>query len=570
MLDLAIVGGVVVDGTNRARRRADVGVAEGRVVEVGKLSSSARRTIDAEDQTVAPGFIDVHTHYDVQAFWDPWLSPSPLHGITTVIGGNCGFTVAPLDTESSEYLMQTLSRVEGMPLSALKAGAPWDWSSTSEYLDRLEGTLALNAGFMVGHTALRRLVMGESATKRHATSEELVKMTQLLREGLQAGGMGFSTSRGRAHQDANGDPVPSRHAGLSEFEALGSVCGEIPGTSLEFVPHHRPFSDEDRDIALAMVSAARRPLNWNVLSTNATTLEIDKESLTLAGLAAERGERVVGLAMPIDITGRLSFATAFVLDSIPGWAYDMARPLPERLALLRDPTTRERLKLSAQEARGSYGYQDVTDWGQKVIDVVTDPGLKRYEGRFVGDIAAEEGKDPFDALVDIVCADELRTTFSRPAYDSQADWDARAQIWRDPSVIIGGSDAGAHVDFLATFQFSTALLSRAVRDHEIFTLEEAVAALTSRPADLYGLTDRGRLVPGAHADIVIFNDEVVAPGPTTTRWDLPGGAARFYAEAIGVQEVLVNGRTIVAQGEFTDVLPGTLLRSGRDTRHRSI
>ena len=567
MLDVVIRGGEVVDGTGSARRQADVGILDGQVVQVGEVTDSARRTIDAEGKIVAPGFIDVHTHYDIQAFWDPLLSPSPLHGVTTVLGGNCGFSVAPIDSESSDYMMRTLARVEGMPLEALESGAPWDWKSTAEYLDALDGTLALNAGFMVGHTAIRRVVMGEDATKRFSTPDELEAMATLLRQGLRAGGMGFSTSRGRAHQDANGDAVPSRHASAEEFVALAAICRDYPGTSIEFIPHHSPFSDEDRDIALSMTVAAQRPINWNLINANAANLDSHLLALELSDEAAARGGKIVALAIPMDVSGRLTFATGFALDMIPGWTKNMVKPAPERLALLRDPATRERMKA---QAKIPGAHTDLADWGQKIIVTVLNPKLKHYEGRIVADIAAEEGKDPFDALLDIVCADELATTFSRLPKDSRADWEARAKIWRDERTLIGGSDAGAHLDFLATFQYATTLLSSGVRDHEVFTLEEAVEQITSRPADLYGLRDRGRLIPGTRADVVIFDETQVASGPTVTRNDLPGGAARFYAEAIGVDEVMVNGETVVAACEFTGARPGTLLRSGKDTMTPSL
>jgi len=331
MLDVVIRGGEVVDGTGSARRQADVGILDGQVVQVGEVTDSARRTIDAEGKIVAPGFIDVHTHYDIQAFWDPLLSPSPLHGVTTVLGGNCGFSVAPIDSESSDYMMRTLARVEGMPLEALESGAPWDWKSTAEYLDALDGTLALNAGFMVGHTAIRRVVMGEDATTRFSTPDELEAMATLLRQGLRAGGMGFSTSRGRAHQDANGDAVPSRHASAEEFVALAAICRDYPGTSIEFIPHHSPFSDEDRDIALSMTVAAQRPINWNLIIANAANLDSDLLALELSDEAAARGGKIVALAIPMDVSGRLTFATGFALDMIPGWTKNMVKPAPEHV-----------------------------------------------------------------------------------------------------------------------------------------------------------------------------------------------------------------------------------------------
>jgi N-acyl-D-aspartate/D-glutamate deacylase len=563
MLDVVIKGGELVDGTGAARRRADVGIADGRVVEIGEINDGARRTIDAEGRIVAPGFIDIHTHYDVQGFWDPNLTPSPLHGVTSVVGGNCGFTVAPLNDESASYLMRTLAKVEGIPLASLEAGVPWNWRTTAEFFDRLDGTLSINTGFLVGHTAMRRVVMGEDATRRTSTPEELEEMCALLRDGLRAGGMGFSTSRGSAHQDANGDPVPSRHAAANEFVELAAVCREFAGTSLEFIPSDYPFPDEDLDIAISMSLAGQRPLNWNVLSTTAESLETDLATLTSSDAAARRGAKIFGLAIPMDLRVLLSFATGYILDSFPGWAEVLSLPIPQRIVELRKPEVRQTLKANAKNTGQLAG---IADWGIKMIAQITDPELKRYERRQISEIAAEEGKDDFDALLDIVCADDLQTLFfTRPPNNSPADWEARARVWRDDRALIGGSDAGAHCDLTAQAQYATTLLAGAVRDHQIFTLEEAVEQLTSRPADLYGIRDRGRLTVGAHADVVIFDEERIASGPVENRADFPGGASRLVSDAIGVDEVLVNGTTIVAAGAFTEARPGRLFRSGTDT-----
>src|SRR5215831_15763234 len=236
MLDLIIRGGTVVDGTGAPGRVADVGVDNGRITAIGAIDDTAKRTIDATGKVVAPGFVDIHTHYDAQVFWDTTLSPSPLHGVTTVIGGNCGFSIAPLGPEHGEYLMRMLARVEGMPLESLAQGVPWDWTTTAEYLDRLDNRLAVNAGFLVGHSAIRRVVMGEDATRRHASPGEQYEMERLLAEGLTAGGMGFSSSWATTHNDDEGDAVPSRHASMDELLSLCKVVAAHPGTTLEFIP----------------------------------------------------------------------------------------------------------------------------------------------------------------------------------------------------------------------------------------------------------------------------------------------------------------------------------------------
>ncbi len=251
MYDVVIRNGLIVDGTGRPGRIADLAIAGGRIAKIGEVTEAGVEEIDANGHVVSPGFIDIHTHYDAQAFWDSTLSPSPLHGVTTVIGGNCGFTIAPLvagdgpvDPKDADYLMRMLARVEGMPLESLQQGLPWDWRTTEEYFDRLDGTLMPNAGFLIGHSALRRVVMHEDATSREATTEEIAEMQRLLRAGLAAGGMGFSSTWSTSHNDHTGVPVPSRHASRDELVALCSVVREFPGTTLEFIPAVGQFGQE--------------------------------------------------------------------------------------------------------------------------------------------------------------------------------------------------------------------------------------------------------------------------------------------------------------------------------------
>jgi N-acyl-D-aspartate/D-glutamate deacylase len=563
MLDTVIRGGTVVDGTGAPGVRADVGVRDGRVVEIGDIDERAARTIDAEGKVVAPGFVDVHTHYDAQVFWDTTLSPSPLHGVTTVIGGNCGFTIAPLAPEHGEYLMRMLARVEGMPLSSLEQGVPWDWTSFADYLDRIEGTLAPNAGFLVGHCAIRRLVMGEDATKGAASADQLEAMERLLAQSLAAGGLGFSSSWARTHNDAAGEMVPSRHATDDELVALCKVVRDHPGTTLEFIPGVPPFDDYAPELMARMSLAANRPLNWNVLFVNAGRDDVTERLLGASDVAAERGARVLALTLPDAPSPRICFDNGFLLDTIPGWEKPMALPHDEKKAMLASREGRQALRDAATGGKAVFG---LANWGIYVINECLTPDTRRFEGRTVADIAAELDKDPFDALLDIVVADDLMTGFGFPkSGDRDEDWEARLAVWRDKRAIVGASDAGAHLDFLATFNYATALLGKAVRQRELLPIEEAVHLLTDVPARLYGVRDRGQLAPGWHADVVVIDPTTVAPGEVRMRFDLPGGAPRLYGDAIGIDHVLVNGAEIVDGGSFTDARPGTLLRSGRDT-----
>jgi N-acyl-D-aspartate/D-glutamate deacylase len=564
MLDVRINGGLVIDGTGSAGRHADVGIRDGRVVAIGIIDEAANRTVDATGLIVAPGFVDVHTHYDAQAFWDTTLSPSPLHGVTTVIGGNCGFTIAPLTPDDGDYLMRMLSRVEGMPLEALQVGVPWDWRTTGEYLDRLDGTLMPNAGFLVGHSALRRVVMHDEATERHATSAEIEQMKELLRDGLRDGGLGFSSTWSTSHNDHHGNPVPSRVGSREEILALCSVVGEFPGTTLEFIPQVGKMTEESFDLMAAMSAAANRPINWNFIQVYGINREHVDHQLSGFDYAADRGGKVIGLTLPDSFRMRLNFASGFVLDILNGWDKLMALPKADKLAMMRDPAGREQMNALAQSTEGNI--RSVANWrSYTLIETFTDEH-KRFVGRTFGDIALELGKTPWDTLCDIVVDDELRTSFSNhdPGQDD-ASWERRVEVWRDHRSLVGASDAGAHLDMIDSFAMHTQMLGKAVRERGLLPWEEAIHMITQAPAELYGLRDRGVLKVGSFADITVIDPTTVGQDVLHTRFDLPTGAARLFAEANGIEHVFVNGTEVVTGKQFTDARPGTLLRSGRDT-----
>ena len=572
MAELIIRDGTVVDGSGRPGFRADVAIDEGRIVAVGEVDGSAPTEIDAGGRVVAPGFVDIHTHYDAQAFWDQTLSPSPLHGVTTVVGGNCGFTIAPLtasegdpvDPGDADYLMRMLARVEGMPLESLQAGVPWDWTSTREYLDRLDGTLMPNAGFLVGHSALRRVVMHDAATEREATEAELAEMERLLRAGLAAGGMGFSSTWSTSHNDHTGTPVPSRHASRDELVRLCAVVGEFPGTTLEFIPQVGEFTRETFELMGDMSAVANRPLNWNLLQVYAQNWDLVQHQLRGFDIAAERGGHVLALTLPDTFRLRINFTSGFIFDILDGWDRLMALPVEEKLRQLRDPETRAEWDRLAQSTEGPV--RSIANWKNYVLLETFDPTTKQFEGRTVGEIAHELGKSPWDTMVDIAIADDLRTVFAnQDRGQDEATWQRRVEVWRDHRAIVGASDAGAHLDMIDSFSFSTTLLAKAVREHELMPIEEAVHHLTQRPAELYGLRDRGRLAVGAHADVVVFDPQTVGPAPVHTQFDLPAGAGRVYGGAIGIDHVIVNGERCVEGDTFLDARPGTVLRSGTDT-----
>jgi N-acyl-D-aspartate/D-glutamate deacylase len=566
VLDLVIRSGTVVDGTGGPSRQADVGVRSGRITAVGRVDEEGGREIDADGLMVAPGFVDLHTHYDAQLFWDPTASPSPLHGVTTVIGGNCGFSLAPAGPHHAGYLSRMMARVEGMPLTALEQGLDWSWTTFADWVGRLDGRLGVNAGFLVGHSTLRRAAMGDAAVGRPATPEEIEAMVSLAHRSMEAGALGLSTSQAHTHHDGEGNPVPSRSAGRDELEALASAVRDHAGTTLELIVPGclNGFSDEEVELMATLSLLADRPVNWNVLGVSAHNPGAMAHQLAASTAAAERGATVVALTMPHTLQIRLSFLSGAILDGLPGWREVLALPVPERLRALADPEVRRRMDEGAHSKEaGILGA--LAHWPALRFDEVFAPANKSCEGRTVGEVAKDRGQDPFDAMLDVVVADDLQTGLRPPIPENEADWELRARAWLDPRTVVGGSDAGAHLDVMCGAIYSTALLGEGVRKRGLLGWESAVHQLTEVPARLYGLRDRGRVADGWWADLVLFDPERVGHGPERTRTDLPGGAHRLYAEAEGIEHVLVNGTEISSHGSFTGNLPGTVLRSGTDT-----
>jgi len=566
MIDLAVRGGLVADGSGAPAVRADVGVADGKVVSVGRIEEPAANEIDAGSLMVAPGFVDLHTHYDAQLFWDPTASPSPLHGVTTVVGGNCGFSLAPTGSDAAAYLTRMMARVEGMPLAALEEGLDWGWQSFGDWLDRLDGSVAVNAGFLVGHSTIRRAVMGERAVGERATDDEVAAMVAALHGALADGGLGFSSSQVSTHHDGEGQPVPSRAASRAELEALAAAVRSHPGTTLELIVQGclNGFEDEEVDLMATLSLLADRPLNWNVLGVSALGRERTEHQLAASTTAAERGAAVLALTLPHSMRVRLSFETGAILDGLPGWREIFTLAKDERLAALADPSVRRTMEQGARsEEAGILAHLAV--WQRLIVTETFAPANAGCEGKTVGEIAAERRQEPFDALLDMVVADGLRTGLRPPMGETEADWEARAEVWRDPRSVVGGSDAGAHLDTMCGAIYTTALLAEGVRRRQLLSWEEAVHQLADVPARLYGLQGRGRLQPGWCADLVVFDPATVGHREERTRDDLPAGASRQFAEAVGVEHVLVNGIEVVRHGTLTGDLPGRVLRSGRDT-----
>ena len=567
MPDHLITGATIVDGSGAPRFTGDVAVRDGRVVAVGSIDEPARRTIDADGLVVCPGFIDPHTHYDAQLFWDPYATPSNVHGVTSVIGGNCSFALAPLHDVDADYTRRMMAKVEGMPLTALELGVPWTWETFGQYLDALEGRIALNAGFIAGHSALRRYVLGPTANTTVAEGDTLRAMQEALADALRQGALGFSTDISRVHSDGDGAPVPARGADAAEMLSLCDVVGAHPGTTLAGIFHGASDGFDEHELMLLsrMSAIANRPLNWNVLVVDAKAPDRIGRQMALSRQAREMGGRVVALMMPTIVPMNMSFGNYCALFLMPGWGPIMKLPVPERIEALRNSENRRMMVTRANSDEAGM-FRRLADFGGYVIGDTFSEVNRPLEGRVVSDIARERGADPFDTLVDIVIADELRTVLWPSAPDDDdAHWALRRSLWDDPDVLLGGSDAGAHLDRMCGGSYPTQFLADMIRGRRSMALERAVHLLTDKPAQLFGLRDRGRIVSGAIADLVVFDPETVGAAPARLVRDLPGGSARLTADSIGIAHVFVNGVETVAGGAATGALPGTVLRSGRDT-----
>ncbi|KUM72463.1 N-acyl-D-amino-acid deacylase family protein [Streptomyces curacoi] len=571
MLDHLIKGATVVDGTGAPGYTADVGIRDGRIAVIGIVTEEARTSEDATGLILAPGFVDPHTHYDAQLFWDPYATPSLNHGVTTVAAGNCGFTLAPLNPDrpaDADYTRRMMSKVEGMSLVSLEEGAPWTWNSFGEYLDALEGRIAVNAGFMVGHCALRRHVMGPEAVGGQPDKEQLDAMLRLLHDAMDAGAWGFSTTQSSTHSDGDGQPVASRHALPAELLALSKAVGEHEGTQIEGIVAGclDQFTDAEIDLLVEMSAAAGRPLNWNVLTIDSAAPARVPRQLLAGERARKAGGRVVALTMPILTPMNMSLGTFCALNLIPGWGPVLGLPVPERIEKLGDPAVRAEMVRRGQSEEAGV-FRRLTNFGRYVIGDTYSEANRGLTGRVVADIAAERGLDPFSCLVEICAADELRTVlWPMPTDNDPESWAMRAEAWQHEDVLLGGSDAGAHLDRMCGAPYTTRFIGDCLRGRKLASLEQAVRMLTDDPAQLFGLRDRGRIQEGFHADLVLFDPERIDAGTATLVHDLPGDSPRLDSKAIGVRAVWVNGVEAIRDDVVTGAVPGRVLRSGRDTR----
>ena len=569
MFDLIIKGGTVIDGSGSPGVKADVAVTEGKISEIGIIDpNQAEVIVDAENMIVCPGFIDPHTHYDAQLFWDPHATPSSLHGITSVVMGNCGFSIAPIsDTSDADYLGAMLVQVEGMSADALRIGVDWNWSSFEDYLKRLDGNVGVNVAAMVGHCALRRTVMKDDAVKREATENEIEEMQKLLGEALEAGGLGFSTSRSFTHTDGDGLPVPSRIASVEEVLALAEVCEKYPGTTLEWVADGcmNGFSDEEVELMAEMSLRAKRPLNWNVLTVDSARPDDYKNQINACERVAEKGGRAMALTMPILVGMTMHFHSYCALYKLPGWDEIMTLPHEDKKQKLADPAVRKLLEENAASPEAGV-FSRLTGWGKYRIGETFSKENQGLDGRLVSDIVRDRGTRDFYTLLDIVLADDLKTVlWPGPTDDDPASWLMRQTVWEHEEVMIGGSDAGAHLDRMAGASYPTEWIRDCLSGRKLTSVEKAIEHMTDVPARFFGLVNRGRIEKDFHADLVVFDPERIDAQELKILNDLPGESPRLYAGSEGVEKVFVNGVLTVDSGKPTEVLSGVILRSGSHT-----
>ena len=562
-LDLLIRGGTVIDGSGGKRFVADVGISNGRIAKIGRITDAATRTIDADGLIVSPGFIDGHTHMDAQIFWDPLGTCSCWHGVTTVVMGNCGFTLAPCPESQKHLVVRNLERAEDIAAEAMAAGIEWKWTTFPEFLDCLDALpKGINYAGYLGHCALRTYVMGERAFEQAASEDDLHAMERELRDAIRAGAIGFTTSRSPIHETPDGRPVASRLATWDEVRRLVGVmgdlnaglfelAGEAVGRELSDPVAFRDYHVRLRDLAVE----TGRPVTWGNFS-RLEAPDVWRRYLDLLDETAAAGGRMFAQVHSRGLNVVLSFKTQLPFDHLPAWKPFRALPLAEQRQRLRDPETRRRLIAGAHErperrALGTEARPFPYEW-IFLYDTVAGPH------RTVAEIARERGVDPTEAMIDLALERDLERFFIHPV--ANEDQDTVLEMMRHPRAVVTFSDSGAHVSQIIDSSLQTHLLSHWVRAKQAFTLEQAVRMLTLVPATYWGFADRGLVREGFVADLIVFDPDTISPEMPEVVNDLPAGARRLVQRARGIAATIVNGEVLLRDGKHTGALPGQLLR----------
>jgi N-acyl-D-aspartate/D-glutamate deacylase len=562
--DLKIVGGTIIDGMGGPARPGDVAIKAGKLAAIGSAPGRAREEIDARDRIVAPGFVDIHTHYDAQLLWDRMLTISPWHGVTTVVMGNCGFGIAPTRPEYRGLIMRTLEKVEGMSLAALEEGLGYDWpfETFAQYLDAVERQgIAINAGALIGHTPVRLYVMGKEATERPATEAEIGQMREIVRGAIKAGALGFATSKAATHVGYEGKPVPSRAASVAEIKSLAAVLGETGQGLMQATVGRELFFDEFRDIA----RATGRPVTWTALLADMMGPGSHKALLQRSREIAEEGLPVIPQVTCRPLNFEFTFKEPFIFESMPMFKPVSAADIEGKIRFYSDPDFRRAFRESLNAIRPGEIFDGGLAGRWKQTWISHSPAARELEEQNLADAAAKRGIDPIDLALALSVDSRLEARFRMAIFNH--DEIAVEELLNAPETVLGLSDAGAHASQLCDACFSTYLLGRWVREKKAISLERAVWMLTARPAQVFGITDRGRLETGLAADLTIFDAATVGASQLRRVHDMPGGQDRLIADASGIEAVIVNGTVIRRNGEELvrpdGDLPGRILRNGR-------
>ena len=555
--DLIIRDGMVVDGSGFSRYRADVAVMDGRIAEIGRIRGSARRTIDAEGRFVAPGIIDLHTHYDVQPFWDRLCTSSIWHGVTTVLTGNCGLTLAPLRPEHRDTMLATFCCVEDLPVSALAAVLPWTWQSFDEFLKAIDIGLGVNMMPLVGHNPLRLSVMDGAAWDRAATPDETAAMQALLRAALEEGAWGWSTTNSPTHAGPQGQPVPTRLATDEERIALGRTLGEFNRGIIEILPPGagRP-TEADQQHLLDVAQASGRPVFF---------LGFDAAARSYVEAAARQGAQLYNLLRVIPFNPRFTLKRTTYFANLDVWDVAMAMPLDERVAYLADPGKRAELRQAAtQRQRRRPGVLGrLIKWDAITVSKVALARNRALEGRSIADLAETSGKHVADAILDLAIEERLETEFLLQSRPPAVDVEL-ADYVKTGHAIPSQTDAGAHLNTnFCTAGESSYVLGEWVRERQLLTLEDAIRRYTFQPARIMGLNDRGLVREGMVADLMVFDLDRINITEDEITHDGPSGSPRRVQRAEGVEHVIVGGEPVLDHGQHTGALPGRVLRAPR-------
>ena len=559
MYDLLLKNGRIYDGSGMPGYNGNLAVQDAKIVEMGRVNGGAKRTLNLDGLSVAPGFIDPHTHLDAQLFWDPLGTSSCFHGVTSVVVGNCGLSLAPAKPEDRDAVIKSFVRVEAISRRVLEEGIQWKWTSTGEYLSALGTRLGVNVAALVGHIAVRHYVMGEDAVERQATPEEIAKMKELVRAGMEAGAVGFSTNQNPRHIREDKKPVASRLASDDELGSLLDVLGELNAGVVQL---SGGGADARGRIGYAAEMARRtgRPVLWQSISHSWSRPDHWRGMLeATAKVFRDEGLPIYAMTQAKPFQNRYTLHDAQCFDEFPTWKAAMFGPLPARKQMFADLDIRKKLFAEAIADQSPSVFP--RRWDVIFVDHVKLAKNKFLEGKSVQEIAAAQGKEGLDCFLDLSLEEDLETRFVHT--NTQGDPQAVCEILKHPAVMIGQSDAGAHMGYDARFGYATAFLGRWVRDCGIMSLEEAVNKLTFRVASVFGLSDRGLLRPGYAADIAVFDAATVNALEPEYIQDLPGNETRMIQNAVGVPYTIINGEIVIENGAPTGALPGKVLRPHR-------